>query len=524
MPQAPCIPQVDVFAGPGGLCEGFAAYRHNGQRVMAPALSIEMDPAAHRTLKLRAFFRAFPDGQVPQDYYGYLAGQLTLEELYARHPHQAGQADREAWCAELGKNAKQEVRQRILEALDSKDADPWVLLGGPPCQPFSLAGRSRNRPGTDTKYSDGKETRHELYTEYLQIIADFWPAVFVMENVRGMLSARYNGEPMFERICADLRDPAAVVGNKRRKTGRRHTYTLHAIGPSDRLYDDEAQPRDYLIHCERHGIPQARHRLILIGVRDDIDAVPGRLEARGEVPASRVLDNLPPLRSGLTPGRNDSPDAWHNHLLKALDTPWLRRLERIDPGTADAIKAAVCHIDPPDADRGGAYLNTPAKPDYQPKWYTDPKLPGVCNHEARGHMPSDLHRYLFAACFAKVHGRSPKLDDFPPALLPNHRNADDPKQLKKFLDRFRVQLKDRPATTVVSHIAKDGHYFIHPDPIQCRALTVREAARLQTFPDNYRFVGNRTQQYHQVGNAVPPLLAVQIAGIVHDLLKRSGLA
>ena len=131
-------------------------------------------------------------------------------------------------------------------------------------------------------------------------------------------------------------------------------------------------------------------------------------------------------------------------------------------------------------------------------------------------MPSDLGRYFYTAAYGEANEKTPKghLEFALNGLAPEHANWES----GKFIDRFRVQLRGHPSTTVTSHIAKDGHYFIHYDPVQCRSLTVREAARLQTFPDNYFFQGNRTQQFHQVGNAVPSLLAGKIAHVVHSIL------
>ena len=140
-------------------------------------------------------------------------------------------------------------------------------------------------------------------------------------------------------------------------------------------------------------------------------------------------------------------------------------------------------------------------------------------------MDSDLHRYLYASTFSKVHCKSPVLRQFPSELLPDHENVEHALEHGGyFSDRFRVQLEHQPGSTVTSHISKDGHYYIHPDPCQCRSLTVREAARIQTFPDNYFFAGSQTSQYSQVGNAVPPLLAQQIAAVVFDVLEKAGLA
>jgi len=186
------------------------------------------------------------------------------------------------------------------------------------------------------------------------------------------------------------------------------------------------------------------------------------------------------------------------------------------------IRSKLSKIASPRADRGAEFIQGKSTTEYAPQWFCDSRIGGVCNHSSRSHMESDLFRYFYAACYAAYHGRTPTLRHFPKELLPNHGNVREAIGNGHFADRFRVQVSSRPSTTIVSHISKDGHYYIHPDPLQCRSLTVREAARLQTFPDNYFFCGNRTSQYAQIGNAVPPLLAMQIGEIVRDVLKAAG--
>lgn len=313
------IPVIDVFAGPGGLCEGFSRFKKDERPAFKTTLSIEMDAHAHQTLTLRAFYRQFAKADRPEAYYEHLRGERTLDELYDAYPEQAHQAKAECWKAELG-NADsapiEMVRRKIKSALS--EASDWVLIGGPPCQPFSLAGRSRNKSGT--KHSDGKEVRHTLYQEYLQIIADFWPAVFVMENVRGLLSAKFDGKRIFDTIQEDLKDPAAAIAALP-KRGRRkvqhgpYTYTLHAIGPRDDLFDMGVTPDNYLIHCEDHDIPQARHRLILIGVRDGITGELDHLKRVKRVPARKVFAGLPALRGGLS--KKDTTKGYRDVLANA---------------------------------------------------------------------------------------------------------------------------------------------------------------------------------------------------------------
>ena len=153
------------------------------------------------------------------------------------------------------------------------------------------------------------------------------------------------------------------------------------------------------------------------------------------------------------------------------------------------------------------------------EWIIDENIKGFINSSTRSHMDTDLKRYLYNSVYGEIHRKAPLLSDVPEKLLPNHRNKDK----KIHQDRFRTLISDKPSKTITSHISKDGHAFIHYDPLQCRSLTVREAARIQTFPDNYILCGNRTQQYHQVGNAVPPYLAKQIAEIVSKFLDSVGI-
>ena len=523
------IPVIDLFAGPGGLSEGFAAFQRSGIQPFQLKLSIEKDPTAYQTLQLRSFFHQFPPGDVPDAYYEFLRQAEVPEperkrRLLSLYPEQAMHVVKEARLGELGETDHDKIYNWIQGALAGYDE--WVLIGGPPCQAYSVVGRSRN--SRNDNYHAESDHRQYLYLEYLQIIAEHQPAIFVMENVKGLLSATLKNQYVFTRIYEDLQEPISAL----KREGRSVRKPVHAPKPCRyKLYSlikpgevSELNLSDFVVCMEHYGIPQARHRVIILGIRDDIDIRPETLKRQRVIVAEKVLSGLPKVRSGLS-RVEDTADSWRNWLDRMVDCPWFASLRTEGKGNIYAkLVSALAEIRPRNG-RGGEFISCDTDIDYNSKWFLDPRIHGVCNHFTRGHIVSDLYRYFYAACFALVESRSPKLEDFPVDLLPSHRNAIRAANGKPhFSDRFRVQTGNRPATTVTSHISKDGHYYIHYDPSQCRSLTVREAARLQTFPDNYYFCGPRTSQYVQVGNAVPPLLAKQIAAIVYQVLKQAGMS
>lgn len=510
---------VDIFAGPGGLAEGFSDVRDDyGKPAFSIDLSIEKETAAHSTLLLRSFLRQF-NGSLPDVYYDFINKKSKEPDWSKEFPEEWKRAEREAWKCELGGEASIAQLDARLDEIRSASEGNVILIGGPPCQAYSLVGRSRNQ-GKEG-YVAKEDSRHFLYKEYIRILDRLRPAAFVMENVKGMLSSSIDGKRrIFDQVLEDLR-------GERRDAGR---YRLFALSPQPRRKSNvenvEPRARDFVMRAEDFGIPQARHRVIVIGVREDLageisdQAVADLIEKRRARATVRdAICEMPMLRSGLSRSA-DGPAEWRAVVLSAM-----KKVSELNPGllkedehsftvTAKHYLALLQKMNEiPSREGNSTGISKVCSPELR-DWLVDKKITRLPNNQTRGHMAEDLARYFFAAVFGEVIGRSPKASDFPSELAPNHNNW----STGKFSDRFRVQLWDGASTTVTSHISKDGHYFIHPDPLQCRSLSVREAARLQTFPDNYLFKGNRTQQYVQVGNAVPPLLAKWIGEALHSIL------
>ncbi len=469
------IPVVDVFAGPGGLNEGFGSARsEDGELIFKVVGSFEMEPNAVETLTLRAALRSLPEGASYKPYREMLRGRRSLNDLRSEPTmYDALERAREhIHQIELGPAHRQSVRDLIQTAL--RGAREWVLIGGPPCQAYSLVGRARR--SHDPLFLEDK--KHFLYREYLDIIKGHRPAVFVMENVKGLLSAGHGPTSMFDLIQEDLRGDGQ--------------YDVRSL-----VVDcDRPTPGNYVIESERYGIPQRRHRVILLGIRRDLAGqTVTPLSRRKEVTVRAAIGSMPPVRSLLSRASRRESD-WED--ARTLGRA-LGRLDRDRWGKPDSAPS----------------LAGPKTMPADLRSWIEAGHPPISQHEPRMHMPSDLARYAYLATMAEW-GWSPRVGELPSGLEPEHKNLS--RASTPFVDRFKVQTWDRPSSTIASHISKDGHYYIHPDPSQMRSLTVREAARLQTFPDDYFFCGSRTMQYHQVGNAVPPFLAHQIALKVAELL------
>lgn len=503
---------IDLFAGPGGLGEGVSSVTDEvGEHPFKIGISVEKEPSAHKTLTTRAFYRKIKDLDGGLDsYFRYVRNEITREDIFNLYPEQAQEALVETLEAPRALGEDNELIHSRIRQLVTNHNGPKIVIGGPPCQAYSLAGRSRN--AGNKAYRAENDQRNFLYKEYLKVLAIAQPDIFVMENVRGILSAKINGKVIFPQILQDLRNPGLAVGLSHVSKYKVFSLVVEAKDPANPDYPDST---DFLIRSEKYGIPQARHRVILLGVRSDINCVPQTIPSAPKmVTVAQVLSDLPPLRSGFSK-QKDIQKVWESQVK--LNS---KQLKRILKKKFDTEAVNCLDIEPLIGLKRKSRDLIEVEHNFPPhlvRWYLDNSPNCVLNHESRGHMASDLLRYAYSAAFTQLSGGiSPKAKDFPKELAPEHENWNS----GSHADRFRTQSANKYATTVTSHISKDGHYFIHYDPKQCRSLTVREAARLQTFPDNYLFEGNRTQQYVQVGNAVPPYLAKQIGEVVIEILKQ----
>ncbi len=392
---------VDLFAGCGGLSEGFY------QEGFKALLHLEINEAACETLRTR------------MKYYGY-----SSEEV-----------ENAVMCDDI-------TRSGILEDMDRRICQEVdLIIGGPPCQAFSSVGRARD------PYSMNNDPRNYLFENYLQILNHYEPKMFMFENVKGLLSAKPKGVSIFQRMIEEM----------------------------SRKYKVVSEPKEILLNSVNYGVPQERERVILIGVRKDIPLDP-----------LKVYHRIIKTHYG--------PDEEAQNGLKKYVTvrQAIGDLPPLSPGEGKEVMEVL------EGERN-EYLEKIHRADFHQVW----------NHVARKHNEKDRERYRILS--EHKNWQLKDLQQVRPDLV-HH----DPRH---FGNRYTVQEYDRPGRTVVAHLYKDGNLFIHPDCRQARTFTVREAARIQSFPDDFWFEGSRTEQYKQVGNAVPPLMAKAVAKAIKATLQ-----
>lgn len=302
---------VDLFAGPGGLGEGFASLVEDGYAPFRIGISVEKEASAHRTLTLRAFLREYRarHGVLPKEFIDFHAGEEAEPDWSEVDAAAWRAAIEEARGLELGTEAAATAIDAAIEKLRA-EYDDTILIGGPPCQAYSLVGRARSKGKVG--YVPELDERHYLFREYIRVLDRLRPAAFVMENVKGMLSSTVESRLVFEMLMEDL----ASLGS-----GHGHQYELRAIRVEDgkASLQEAMRPSDFVVRAEEFGVPQRRHRVIIVGIRADLAGKAAGAAIAVSGPArsvSDVIDSLPPLRSGISRGA-DSDEDWRQEVRDA---------------------------------------------------------------------------------------------------------------------------------------------------------------------------------------------------------------
>ena len=365
-----------------------------------------MDPVACETLKIRKLFRSLKSYE-NKIFFELLEKdtKLSWEKVVNIFKDYAESVENSVWNHELGsENLTQEetiaeIKTR-LRKLGHIKGNPLIIIGGPPCQAYSLIGRaSRKQMKIQGTYVPEEDKRHFLYEWYLNIIPSFKPHVFVMENVPGILSSNINGQSMFPKILEDLED----LG-----------YDLLSLKEDDKR-DLFSVSKDFKLKASDYGVPQDRERIIIIGVRKDlnIDKDIYLKKANEFNSVSSVISDLPLIRSGLSKIDKkktvDSVVLWKEQLRQKY---W-NSFEGIDGDIKKELKKFIkdIHDEKFQFDRGEGFLksknygNTNNFSSDLKDWYIDNNLKGYLNHESRSHMDCDLRRYLFNSVFTKLRGR-----------------------------------------------------------------------------------------------------------------------
>lgn len=404
---------IDLFAGAGGLSEGFI------REGFMPVAHVEMNKEASDTLKTRLAFHYLNSRKELEQYYSYLKNEISRDELWSLIPDNI-------LSSVLNDEITDKTIGNIFTSIDvqlgNRKVD--VIVGGPPCQAYSLVGRSRD------PHRMKKDKRNYLFRYYAQFLMRYKPRFFVFENVLGLLTAG-NSKYLNEMMA---------------------------------LFEEIGYSADFkILNAEEYGVLQKRRRVIIIGKRG---------KGKFQFPELKTIKNK-----------------WQTKKDLFSDLPFLK------PGEAMPVATYTKTIN-----------------DYLKRTETRNGINFTTQHITRNHNERDLEIYSIAIDKWVNDKQRLKYNDIPKRLQ-THKNTE------AFLDRYKVVDPDGHSHTVVAHIAKDGHYYIYPDLKQVRSISVREAARIQSFPDDYFFEGGRTAAFKQIGNAVPPLMAKALAEIISELIS-----